>query len=156
MADLIELEIPARPDYLALARLIVAAAAAGEPRFTLERIADLRVAVSEACTNAMEAQGRGAGNGGAPDNILIRCKLESERVQVEVVDHGDGFDVDGLEGHPPVTDPARLDHERGLGIPLIRLLTDEAEFIPSSDGTAVRMVLHARPSREHSGSDPRR
>ncbi len=156
MADLIELEIPARPDYLALARLIVAAAAAGEPLFTLERIADLRVAVSEACTNAIEAQRRGSDNGGGPSNILIRCELESDRVLVEVVDHGAGFDVDDLEHHPPVTDPARLDHERGLGIPLIRILTDEAEFHPSAGGTAVRMVLLATPRSEDDTAEFRR
>ena len=47
--------------------------------------------------------------------------------------------------HPPVSDPARLDFERGLGIPLIRLLTDQVEFVPSPAGTTVRMVVNAFP-----------
>ncbi|MCB1248865.1 MAG: ATP-binding protein, partial [Acidimicrobiales bacterium] len=51
----VQLEIPARPEYLTLARQVVAAAAALEPTFADERIDDLRIAVSEAATNAIEA-----------------------------------------------------------------------------------------------------
>ena len=43
--------------------------------------------------------------------------------------------------HPPVTDPERLDFERGLGIPLMRALTDEAAFESSPGGTTVRLVV---------------
>jgi serine/threonine-protein kinase RsbW len=150
VAELVELEIPARAEYLALARLLVAAAVSGDPLFPEDRLDDLRLAVSEACTNAMEAQARAAehrtgtnGNGDGSDPILIRCQLGIERVEVEVIDHGQGFDPDTLSEHPPVTDPNRLDYERGLGIPLIRILTDEVEFRPSPSGTSVRMVLYA-------------
>jgi len=148
MADVVELEVPARPDYLALARLIVAAAAANESTAVSEdRIDDLRLAVSEACTNAIEAQQRATELTGREANILIRCRLSEGLVEVEIHDHGVGFDPTGLAAHPPVTDPARLDHERGLGIPLIRLLTDEVDFEPSSDGTVVRMVIYAHTVR---------
>ena len=134
---MVELEVPARPDYLALARLIVAAAATNESSAVPEdRIDDLRLAVSEACTNAIEAQQRATKETGREANILIRCSV-----------HGVGFDPTGLAAHPPVTYPARLDHERGLGIPLIRLLTDEVDFEPSSDGTVVRMVIYAHTIR---------
>ena len=149
MGEVVELEIPARPEYLALARLLVAAAVASDPLFPEDRLDDLRLAVSEACTNAMEAQARSAehrvGSNGAafPEPIHIRCQLGVEQVEVEVIDHGPGFDPDALSAHPPVTDPSRLDYERGLGIPLIRILTDEVEFLPSPQGTTVRMVLHA-------------
>ena len=150
MGDIVELEIPARPEYLALARLLVAAAVASDPLFPEDRLDDLRLAVSEACTNAMEAQARAAldragtnGRSGTSEPIQIRCQLEVEQVEVEVIDHGQGFDPDALSEHPPVTDPSRLDYERGLGIPLIRILTDEVEFRPSPNGTSVRMVLYA-------------
>jgi serine/threonine-protein kinase RsbW len=149
VGEVVELEIPARPEYLALARLLVAAAVASDPLFPEDRLDDLRLAVSEACTNAMEAQARTAehrvGSNGAagPEPIHIRCQLGVEQVEVEVIDHGPGFDPDALSEHPPVTDPSRLDYERGLGIPLIRILTDEVEFRPSPSGTTVRMVLYA-------------
>jgi serine/threonine-protein kinase RsbW len=148
MADVVELEVPARPDYLALARLIVAAAAANRSSAVSEdRIDDLRLAVSEACTNAIEAQQRATELTGRQSNILIRCRVETGQVEVEIHDHGVGFDPTRLAKHPPVTDPARLDHERGLGIPLIRLLTDEVDFEPSVDGTVVRMTVYANTVR---------
>ncbi len=145
--EVVELEIPARPEYLSLARILVAATASGAPLFPDERLDDLRLAVSEACTNAIEAQIRARRE--APpgrkvdDHILIRCLVADERMEIEVYDQGTGFDPDALVAHPPVTDPTRLDYERGLGIPLIRILTDEVEFHPSPEGTKVRMVLNA-------------
>ena len=143
--EVVELEIPAQPEYLALARLLVSATAAGSPLFPHDRLDDLRLAVSEACTNAMEAQARARGAGDPSphdDHIHIRCHLADEQLEIEVRDHGAGFDPDALDVHPPVTDPKRLDYERGLGIPLIRILTDEVEFLPSPEGTVVRMVLN--------------
>jgi len=146
--DVVQLEIPARPEFLSLARLIVAAAASGSPLFPEDRLDDLRLAVSEVCTNAIEAQARarrdaGLVQGEPDDHIVIRCHLAEERVEIEVRDRGTGFDPSALGTHPPVTDPTRLNYERGLGIPLVRILTDEVEFDPSPDGTVVRMVLHS-------------
>ncbi|HEY4376721.1 MAG TPA: ATP-binding protein [Acidimicrobiales bacterium] len=144
MGEVVELELPARPDVLALARLVVAAVVATEPLFDDERIDDLRLAVSEACTNAIEAQqARGAAGSGQP--ITVRCTVDAGRVEVEVRDHGGGFDPATLVEHPAVTDPARLDYEGGLGIPLIRLLSDHVEFRHTADGTAVVMRFVPRP-----------
>lgn len=148
---LVELSIPARAEFLALARLVVAAAAAVAPGLDEGRVADLRLAVSEACTNAMEATWRARrGEPVAPpppgspcDPIEIRCLSEPERLVVEVTDCGEGFSMDDLVTHPQVTDPSRLEYERGLGIPLIRILADEVEFDSGPSGTTVRMVLDA-------------
>ena len=54
MSD-IELRIPARAEYLSLVRAVVAAAASLDPRLADSRIDDLRLVVSEATTNAIEA-----------------------------------------------------------------------------------------------------
>src|SRR5688500_2172686 len=102
MADVVELEVPARPDYLALARLIVAATAANESSAVSDdRIDDLRLAVSEACTNAIEAQQRATELTGDRASILIRCRVDTDRVAVEIHDHGVGFDPTRLAAHPP-------------------------------------------------------
>jgi serine/threonine-protein kinase RsbW len=144
VGEVVQIEIPARPEYLALARLLVASATSTAPLFGEERLDDLRLVVSEACTNAMEAQvAGGAGNGRAP--ILIRCEVEPEQVALEIRDHGPGFDPGELVPHPVVTDPARLDFERGLGIPLMRMLANDVEFRPSAEGTTVRLVMLALP-----------
>lgn len=139
MSEHIELEIPARADFLALARLVVVAAASLEHRLGEERLDNLRLAVSEACANAINAQA-GMGSEAA---IRIRCELAEDRVEVEVVDHGPGFDPDGVPPLPAPNDPARLEHEGGLGLQLIRSLTDDSAIASSATGTAVRLVLFA-------------
>lgn len=138
MGEVVELLVPARAEYLALVRMVVSAAVAIDAGLSDDRVADLKLAVSEACTNAMEAHGQVAED----DHVLVRCATDDERVEVLVRDRGAGFDPKGLRPHPPVTDPARLDFERGLGIPLIRALTDDVTFESSEKGTDVRLVLY--------------
>lgn len=136
----VELEIPARPAFLSLARQVVAAIAAVEPRFQNERIDDLRVAVSEATTNAVEAHADEAGLG----RICIRCSLDGDgdRITVEVRDDAGGFDPAAVPVVPDADDPARLDYEHGLGIPIMREMADESEIRPTDSGTAVRLVVY--------------
>lgn len=140
MAGVVELEIPARPEYLALARLVVAAAASLEPSLHDERIEDLRVAVSEATTNAIESHATLDGE----ERIVIRCNLDDERIEVWIVDQGAGFDPSAVDDMPDLTDPDRLEREGGFGLPLMRVLTDEAEIRSSPGGTAVKLVVHQK------------
>ncbi len=135
--EVIELEIPARAEFVALARLVVSAMAASDSNLADERVDDLKLAVSEACTNAIEAHDAA----GTSDRVLVRCKAGSESLEVCVEDRGHGFDPAQLPDHPPVTDPDRLKFERGLGIPLIKALVDEVEFSPTDRGTSVRLVM---------------
>ena len=89
----IELAIPPYPEYLQLVRALVGAAAnSSGARSPLGpgRVADLRLVVSEAATNAVEAQGAV----GARDRIVVRCQVAEDRVLVEVIDHGPGFGPD--------------------------------------------------------------
>ena len=135
--EVIELEIPARAEFVALARLVVSALASSDSNLADERIDDLKLAVSEACTNAIEAHDAA----GSSEQVLVRCRAGAETLEVCVEDRGHGFDPAGLPDHPPVTDPDRLKYERGLGIPLIKALVDEVQFNPTDEGTAVRLVM---------------
>jgi serine/threonine-protein kinase RsbW len=141
VGEIVELEIPARIELLSLARLVITGAATIEPTFSDERIEDLRIAVSEACTNAIEAH---LGSGAA-DRITIRCDLAEDRIEVEVTDRGAGFDPGAVEEVPDAEHPDRLEYESGLGIPLMRVLVDETEFRASPTGTAVRLVVSRSP-----------
>jgi len=134
----IELQIPARAEYVGLARLVVSSLASGRRALADERIDDLKLAVSEACTNAIEAHHSVP----VDEHVLVRCSEAEDRLEVSIHDRGTGFDPEALPEHPPVTDPERLNFERGLGIPLIRTLVDEVAFESSSEGTAVRMVMY--------------
>lgn len=140
MSDVIELRIPARAEHLALVRLVVTSLAEGAG---LEggRLDDLRLAVSEASANAVEAYGR---QGRPGELITLRLTTRPGTIEVEISDEAGGFDPDELVPHPPVEAPERLHHERGLGVPLMRTLADEVEFRSDGTGTTVRLVLHDR------------
>jgi serine/threonine-protein kinase RsbW len=139
-----KLTVPSREEYIAVVRLVVSSLAAARRNLVDERIDDLKLAVSEACTNAIEAN-RATG-GSRP--VVVTMWEAPERLEVWVSDSGTGFDPSQLPEHPPVTDPDRLNFERGLGIPLMRTLVDELRFEPSSSGTAVRMTLFGAPASE--------
>ena len=137
VTDVVALEIPARPEFVALARLVVSAMAATDIQLADERVDDLKLAVSEACTNAIEAHDSVS----IDERVRMQCSAGDRGLEVRIEDSGPGFDPSGLPDHPPVTDPDRLKFERGLGIPLIRALVDEVEITSSQGGTAVRLVM---------------
>ncbi|MCA1692343.1 MAG: ATP-binding protein [Acidimicrobiales bacterium] len=142
MSEVVELEIPARPEFVALARLVVSAMASTDAILSDDQVDDLKLAVSEACTNAIEAHDAIA----AEERVVVRCWSDDGALRVSVEDRGAGFDPSSLPDHPPPTDPDRLKFERGLGIPLIRALVDEVEISSSDSGTEVLLAMrHAGP-----------
>ena len=144
MSDIVELQVPAQAEYLQLVRAIVGAVAAADPDMASERVVDLRLAVSEAVTNAIRAQERFS----VPDRVTIRCNLAENSIEVEVADRGPGFDPDQVPDLPSVETPERLDHESGLGLSLMRELADETVIESGPDGTAVRLIIRYGAGRE--------
>lgn len=126
-------------DYRPVVHLVVETAANVDPPLAEQRLEDLRLAVTEACSNAAKVHRRDA-----PEPVVVTCHVEDDRVRVDVRDRGPGFDPDELEPLPEPTDPRRLEHEHGLGVPLIRTLADEVDFRPGPDGTIVSMALERR------------
>ena len=139
MKDVVELQFPSRAEHLALVRMVVTSLAETVAGLAGGRLDDLRLAVSEATANAIEAYGR-LGRPGDP--IRLRVVARPGTIEVEITDEAGGFDPDDLVPHPPVEAPERLHHERGLGVPLMRTLADEVEFRAEGAGTTVRLVLH--------------
>jgi serine/threonine-protein kinase RsbW len=138
----LELAVPPAPEYIAVVRLVVSSLASARRNLADQRIDDLKLAVSEACTNAIEAQRAAATTG-----LVTVSVLEApERLEVQVSDHGAGFTLDDVPSHPPVTDPDRLNFERGLGIPLMRTLVDYLEFVSTPEGTTVHLVVFGGPA----------
>ncbi|HSC49021.1 MAG TPA: ATP-binding protein [Gaiellaceae bacterium] len=121
----VRLTIPARAEYITLGRLALTAIAGVRP-LSDETLHDLKLALTEACTNSVKhAYGE---NGGSVDIVY---ELLSDRLAVEVGDAGAGFDPDGGRGDP--TDAEHLE-EGGLGIEIIRALTDEVEIAEREGG----------------------
>jgi anti-sigma regulatory factor (Ser/Thr protein kinase) len=133
----IHLSIPPRNDHLALVRRVVSTAASAADGLPDRRIDDLSLAVSEACANAIDAQ-RAIGE---LSPVAIEIELGEGAVAVTVIDHAGGFSPDAVDPLPSVEDPGRLRHEHGLGLPLIRSLSQSVSFARTGDGTAVRIEV---------------
>jgi len=141
----LELSVPSRTEYIAVVRLVVASLVSARRSVAAERIDDLKLAVSEACTNAMEANRTSQA---ADPRVVVSVWEAPERLEVCISDSGSGFDPERLPKHPPVTDPDRLNFERGLGIPLIRSLVDAVRFDSGPGGTSVWMTLFGGPAAD--------
>ena len=122
----VRLTIPAKAEYVLLGRL----ALSGITRMRSladETVSDLKLAVTEACTNSVRhAYGS---NGGTVDIVY---ELHDDRLIVEVSDDGTGFDPDAVEVTEELT-------EGGLGIAIIRALADEFEVGERADGRGSRL-----------------
>jgi serine/threonine-protein kinase RsbW len=130
----VTLRIPNSPEFVAVARMTVAAIAC-RMDFPYDAVDDIKVAVGEACTNAIE---HAALEGHPGEEIEIRCVLETESLIIEVIDKGQGFDPD-QRSEPDLTEGG------GLGLILINALMDEVQLTSlSGRGTQVRMVKHVR------------
>ena len=142
------LEIPAKAEYLSLVRAVVVSAAALDPAVEDQRLEDLRLAVSEATTNAI----RSHANLGSEERITIRCGLTDDRIEVEVQDRGPGFNPEKLEPAGPLDQPGRLSYEGGFGIPLMRVLADEIKINSADEGTTVQLVVYTPPATDSPSS----
>jgi serine/threonine-protein kinase RsbW len=131
------LRVPAKSDYVALVRVVLAAAASIDPDSRDDRIDDLRVAVSEAVTNAVEAHKAA----GTDSHVEVRCFTEGHHVEVTVRDRGPGFDPDSVVSVPDAESPERLFFEHGLGLPLMRRLVDKTDIETGEEGTLVRLII---------------
>lgn len=130
-ASTVELRISALPENVALARLALAgvASVAGASR---EETADLKLAVSEICTNAVLHAYGDTTDGG----VVLRYSVAGNLLTVEISDSGHGFD--SQNGAEPVTVP----REGTLGLSIARAVTDE--FAIESDGGGTRVVFSKR------------
>ncbi len=138
MSQDFEIEIPPSFEHLAMVRSVLSSALEAEPVLKEERLQDLRLAVSEATTNAIEAHQKL----GTDAVVGVRIIVAAKKVTVKISDQGGGFDQSKLKKHPPVTDPERLEYERGLGVTLMRRLTDDCTITPTKSGTTVSLVIH--------------
>lgn len=143
------LDVPARPAYLSLVRQVVAIAASAQG-VRDERIDALRLAVSEATTNAMESYAELAADSdepGPPGRVVVRSLLAEDRIVVEVRDEAGGFEPPPSPGFPlpgSTGQPAaeQLAAERGRGLSLMEHLADEWDITTEGGGTTVRLVVH--------------
>ncbi|HJP16446.1 MAG TPA: ATP-binding protein [Acidimicrobiales bacterium] len=137
-SGMVELRIPAQAEYIQLVRTVIGEVASINPNLNLGRIADLRLAVSEAVTNAYREHTRQ----NIEDQIVIRCDLSKGKIEIEINDQGSGFNPDQIPSLPNPEDPNRLNHESGVGFSLIQELSDETVVEVGEHGTKVRLIFN--------------
>ena len=127
----VRLRVPARAEYVALARLALSGLA-DIIALPDELLADLKLALTEAVSNSV----RHAYAGGA-GFVSIAYEVGGDALAVEVVDDGKGFDPE----RPPALEGEELT-EGGLGIAIIRTIADEFELHsqPGARGSRLRFV----------------
>lgn len=121
----LELSLPSELGYEVIARDAVAAFARrlGIPA---ERVEDLKTVLCEVCINAMEH-----GNSLDPRlRVEIFCRVEHERLVVEVLDQGVSRYSAGPTPLSIGDKVAGRGSLRGMGMLLISQLCDEAGFVP--------------------------
>lgn len=139
--DTVEMTIPCEPRFLNVVRLAVAGTAA-RAGLGVAEIDDVKVATSEACTNAIEHAYPEVGEG-ACRAIRIRMSAREGELRLEVEDEGSGFDPKRL---PKVDLEERVQEEGGLGIYLMRQLMDEVK-IESAPGSGTKITMVKRAAR---------
>jgi serine/threonine-protein kinase RsbW len=132
----IRLTIPAKPEYITLSRLALTGIARLRPEpLRQEVLGDLKLALTEACTNSVRHAYAG-GDG----TVEILYELHDDKLVVEVVDEGEGFEPP-VEPSTALTDEALS--EGGLGIAIIAALADEFEIRERPQGGSfLRFVKH--------------
>ncbi len=93
----LELSVPSRTEYIAVVRLVVASLVSARRSVAAERIDDLKLAVSEACTNAMEAN---LASRQADPRVVVTVWEAPERLEVCIADSGQGVRSRQLPGAP--------------------------------------------------------
>jgi len=123
------LRIPAKAEYISLGRLALTGLARVRP-LPDEVLADLKLALTEATSNSVRHAYSGDEHAGV---VEISYELRPDRLVIEVIDDGEGFDPDESAGAPEELS------EGGLGIAIIRAIADEVEIGTQPGGKGSRL-----------------
>lgn len=126
--EVVEMEIPSAPEYVGIVRYAVEGLAR-RMAFSARQIDDIKLAVGEACTNAVR---HGCPNG-TTHNVGIRCVVLADGLQIEVTNS-----VRRCE-RPTVPEQPDLGREGGLGLFLIGKLVDEVQLCWKDDTATISM-----------------
>src|SRR5204863_2673521 len=131
----IRLTIPAKPEYITLGRLALTGIARLRPGIVSEEVlGDLKLALTEACTNSVRHA-----YGDAGGVVEIGYELHPDKLVVAVADQGNGFAHAGMRSG--LSDVELM--EGGLGIAIIEALSDELEIAERpGGGSTLRFVKH--------------
>ncbi len=130
-----EMKFDAKSEFVGVVRLAISGMAS-RMNFSVEEIEDIKVSVSEACTNAIHH--------GYKDNnsakVVISATIHTDRLEITVKDDGIGFDT-SIIGTSQQREVSESNMNLGLGLTFIESLMDEAEFNSTpGKGSVIRMI----------------
>ncbi|WP_110940967.1 anti-sigma F factor [Geosporobacter subterraneus] len=128
------LEFMSKSQNEAFARVVVASFASQlDP--TIEELADIKTAVSEAVTNAIIH-----GYEDQKGTVLIECSIKDNEIEIIVEDHGKGIEDIEQARLPLYTSKPELERS-GMGFTVMETFMDTVEVTSEQGvGTRVRMV----------------
>lgn len=142
----IRLQIPAHADYIDMVRICLFGIAS-KMNYAFEEMEDMKVAVSEACNNAVIHGAQGA----TEDVIDIYFESKDSGLTIRVKNSGPSFlPPAALENAAPLpeVDVSGL-KVGGLGIYLMQALMDEVEVNASENGTEVVLTKYLDTKAAH-------
>ena len=110
--------------------------------FTYDQVEDIRLAVGEACANAIER----SGGMPSPPDLAIRCHVDASRLTIEIEDPGQGGGDSSAEGVDTSRPAAEIDgmNSLELGALLMEILVDEVTVEAlEGGGSRVRLTKYA-------------
>ena len=127
--ETIKMEISANPEYVSIIRLTTSGIA-NKVGFCIDDIEDLKVAISEACTNAIKHS--------LEDRFTIVYSIIENGLAIEVIDNGKGYDTASVR--QPDLDNLK---ENGMGLFIIESLMDEVNVESvQGKGTTIKMTKY--------------
>lgn len=132
MSDILRFSVPGKPEYVSMIRLAVSSAA-NTAGFNIEEIDDIKIAVSEACTNVV-CHGQLNEN----DVYEVICNIGENEFFISVEDKAGGYDVD--EYKKPSIEELK---PGGMGLYIIQALMDKVDIVSQvGQGTKIEMIKY--------------
>jgi serine/threonine-protein kinase RsbW len=127
MVDNVTISLPSKSEYVSVARLTASVIANGMG-FDIEDVEDIKVAVGEACNNAVL-------HSCCDDRFGLNFTIHDKKFIVEVEDCGHGFNLEAYES------PDLINHKgNGLGLFIMKSLMDDVQVF-TEIGNGTRIVL---------------
>ena len=140
MAGLLRFTVPGKPEYVGVVRLAVSSAA-NTAGFDVEDIEDIKIAVSEVCTNVFCRCENTL-------NYQIVCELSDDGIIISI-DDGDiygknGRDLQECSELPDNYVPKRSPVDLAAGLLMLRALMDEVDIFSAAQerNMLIRMIKH--------------
>jgi serine/threonine-protein kinase RsbW len=138
MPDTVEITLSPRPEFVGAIRHVLGALGR-LAEFDAGSVEDLKLAVSEAVTNAIT---RGAQDPAA--EVRLVATRGAGAVTIEVQDAGPAFDPQAADAALDSVTSQEFSFEAGLSLPVVRGLVEDLELVAGDDtGLTVRFTVTA-------------